>query len=263
MKIEISTKWELIKAIFITTLISVIFSNILVSIFETIFSPPLVASDIVGATVVSGIASSLAAWIIFRQNYQVTKTKADLKNLNRRLLNTQKKLRKQASTDDLTGLYNRRSFFYRVQQEVARYGRDKKRVFSLLLIDIDYFKKVNDTFGHAIGDVTLRTLARVFLKTARGQDIVARTGGEEFCLLLPDADKDEAKVLAERIRKIVSNTDLGTEKVGIYITISIGVAEISPNEDRDGIYNRADIALYRAKSDGRNRVEVADETKSA
>lgn len=257
MKIEIGSKRELITAIFITTLISIIFSNILVCIFETIFSPPLVASDIVGATLVSGIASFSASLIIFRQNYQVIKSSAELKKLNQRLLVAQKKLRMQASTDDLTGLYNRRSFFQRTQQEVARYERNQKRAFSLLLIDIDRFKKVNDTFGHPIGDVVLRELARTLLKTARSQDVVARTGGEEFCILLPEAGKEEAKVLAERIRKTVSDIDLGTEEIGIYITISIGVAEILPDEDKDGIYNRADIALYRAKSGGRDRVETA------
>ena len=143
MKIEINTKRELIKAIFITTLVSIIFSNILVCIFETIYSPPLVASDIIGTTLISGLASLLASSIIFYQNFQVSQTKAHLETLNRRLLNAQKKLRKQADTDSLTGLFNRRSFFRSIQQEISRFGRNK-RPFSLLLIDIDHFKRVND-----------------------------------------------------------------------------------------------------------------------
>ncbi|MBT3337798.1 MAG: GGDEF domain-containing protein [Anaerolineae bacterium] len=171
-------------------------------------------------------------------------------------MNAQKNLRRQANTDSLTGLYNRRSFFQRTQQEISRYQRSK-RFFSLLMIDIDHFKNVNDTYGHSTGDIVLQSLARTLLKTAREQDIVARTGGEEFSILLPEAKKDKAKIFAERIREIVSESEMGTKEIEIQITISIGVAEICPNEDKDDIYNRADSALYRAKSAGRNRVEVA------
>ncbi len=256
MKIEINTKWELIKAIFITTLVSITFSNILVYIFETLYSPPLAASDIIGTTLISGVASLLASSIIFYQNFLVSKTKADLENVNRRLLNAQKKLRKQANTDSLTGLFNRRSYFQSVKKEISRYKR-QQRPFSLLLMDIDHFKKVNDSFGHSVGDVVLHNLARVLLKTARAQDIVARTGGEEFSVLLPEAKKEEAEVMAERIRKTVSKSEMGTQEIGIQITISIGVAEILSGEDVDTIYNRADLALYRAKAKGRNCVELA------
>ncbi len=260
MKIEISSKRDLIKAIFITTLISIVFSNILVCIFEASYSPPLALSDIVGTTFISGLASFIASSIIFYQNFLVSKTKAELEGLNHRLLNAQRKLRKQADTDSLTGLFNRRSFFRSIQREISRYERNE-RPFSLLLIDIDHFKKVNDTFGHSMGDVVLKRLAKILCKTAREQDIVARTGGEEFCILLPEAKKEEARVMAERIRQTVKANDMGAPKRELYITISVGAAEILMNEEVDSIYNRADIALYRAKSGGRNRVEVAEESK--
>ena len=255
MKIEINTKWELIKAIFITTLVSIIFSNILVYIFETLYSPPLASSDIIGTTLISGLASLLASSIIFYQNFLVSKTKADMENVNRRLLNAQKKLRKQANTDSLTGLFNRRSYFLSMKKEISRYER-QQRPFSLLLMDIDHFKKVNDSFGHSRGDVVLQKLAKILQETAREQDIVARTGGEEFSILLPEAKKEEAKVMAERIRETVSKSEMGSQEIEIQITISIGVAEILPGEDVDAIYNRADLALYRAKAKGRNCVEL-------
>jgi len=255
MRIEIRNTKEFSKAILITVLCSIVFSNILAYLFEISLFPPFTISDIIGTTLISGIASSVAATIIFYQNWQTFKIKDSVENLNKELLETQKELKRQAVTDSLTNLFNRRWIFRAIQKEISRFERNKRH-FSLLLIDIDHFKKVNDTFGHSMGDEVLRYFATAMKKTARDQDMIARTGGEEFCVLLPDTKKEEAKVVAERIRESVAKEPMQIGGLKISISVSIGVSEIQAQEGVDSVYNRADVALYRAKESGRNRTEL-------
>ena len=259
MKFEVRNRRELIRTIIITVFLSIVVSNILVHFFETTFSPPITLSDYVGTTFISGVASTIASILIFSRTYQLSLAKAELENLTQRLLSMQKKLRIQAETDSLTGLANRRSFFLSLHKEISRYDR-AQRPFSVLLIDIDHFKKVNDTYGHIVGDHVLQELAKILETDARNQDLVARTGGEEFCVLLPETTHEQAEITAERIRKTTSEVYMDCDicsKPAFKITISIGVAEIRPNENVDQIYNRADMALYRAKTAGRNCVKVS------
>ncbi len=163
-----------------------------------------------------------------------------------------------AITDGLTGLYVSRYFRHRLKEELRtaeRYGRK----LSVVMVDIDHFKKVNDTHGHQAGDDVLRVVARCLLDTVReGIDIAARYGGEEFALILPETNLEGAGALAERLRRLIEKQRVEIGDVTIRVTTSCGVAT-SPDHGNlpEVLVERADQALYRAKEDGRNRVEVA------
>ena len=166
-------------------------------------------------------------------------------------------LRAMAATDMLTGLPNRRHFLSQLEQEKARVSRAEEKSAAVLMIDIDHFKVVNDTFGHAAGDHVLRHLSTLMREDLRKIDTPGRLGGEEFAVILPGADSSAAEVFAERLRKQVAETPAVLDKWTIPVTISIGVTEIKPGDDRaDDALTRADRALYRAKECGRNRVTV-------
>ncbi|HET7784432.1 MAG TPA: diguanylate cyclase [Myxococcales bacterium] len=165
---------------------------------------------------------------------------------------------RMATTDGLTGLLNRRTFNSLLEKrlrEAQRYGRP----LSLLLLDIDHFKKVNDTHGHPAGDAVLRGVAQVAQKQARETDLVARYGGEEMALILPETDARGAWAIAERIRKAVAAAAHATEQGSLRVTLSVGVATWTGGGDSpDDLLQAADKALYRAKEGGRNRVEAAN-----
>ncbi|GAB4504166.1 MAG: histidine kinase N-terminal 7TM domain-containing protein [Anaerolineales bacterium] len=161
-----------------------------------------------------------------------------------------------ALTDALTGLYNRRGLFEIGRLEFSR-ARRNKRPFSALMIDIDYFKRVNDLHGHAIGDQALQGLAMHLNRITRDIDIVGRYGGEEFVVLLSDTPLDAAQEIAERLRATVEKSSLPTDSGHLRVTISVGVAASSPETpDLETLIARADQALYKAKHRGRNRVEA-------
>jgi len=166
------------------------------------------------------------------------------------LLNTQiNQLKQDAATDPLTGAFNRRSL-----QLLLKQLEQKNIPFSVLAIDIDHFKKVNDTFGHAAGDKALIELTQIMRQISRTEDLIARTGGEEFLLILPNTSSISAQTIAERLRKLVAQTQL--DPIGS-IQVSIGIATLSANNNSsDEVLNQADEALYQAKRLGRNRCEV-------
>ena len=166
-------------------------------------------------------------------------------------------LREMAATDFLTGLANRRHFLARLEQELARIQRLEKHRASVLMLDSDHFKRVNDTFGHATGDKVLRHLAVLMQKGLRKVDIAGRVGGEEFAIILPGADLPAAEVFAERLRKKVAGTPMAQEDRAIPLTVSIGVTGMKASDtSADDALVRADRALYRAKECGRNKVTV-------
>lgn len=163
-------------------------------------------------------------------------------------------VKKQAITDPLTGIFNRRYFEENILKEAERSLR-LKQPFSLISMDLDYLKKINDTYGHQFGDLAIKTIANVLKREARSIDIPARIGGEEFNLLLPGVDSKGAAIAAERIRKSIENQALDT--IG-GITASVGVATFLEHSDRiDELMELADQAMYKAKLNGRNQVQIA------
>ena len=169
--------------------------------------------------------------------------------------NTYSKVLQYATLDALTNLNNRRQFEVRLKQEIAITKRQKNPLCAMM-IDIDFFKKVNDTYGHASGDAVLRTVASIIKEHLRESDIPSRYGGEEFAVLLPYTHIEEAKIVGERLRKAVETTPIPIDKKNINVTISMGLAEFSPQETGEDLFKRADSALYEAKESGRNRVCV-------
>jgi len=166
-----------------------------------------------------------------------------------------KQTRKLAITDELTGLHNRRHFFTLARKEFHR-ARRYGRCLSAIMLDFDKFKQINDTYGHAIGDNVLRTIARCLSDNIRDMDIIGRYGGEEFAIILPETDFQDAKIAAERLRRCAAEQSIITMHGVLSITISLGVAVLTV--DTKNLYellDRADQALLRAKSRGRNQVE--------
>ncbi len=165
------------------------------------------------------------------------------------LRTAQERLRHLADTDPLTSLSNQRLLHDRLHQ-TAHSARDAGRPLSAIMIDLDHFKAVNDTYGHPIGDLVLVETARRLSEAARGDDLIARIGGEEFLMLLPDTDGPAALMVAERIRATMAATDF-PRGVG-RLTASLGVATLNADLDADGLLQQADAALYWAKTHGRN-----------
>ena len=166
-------------------------------------------------------------------------------------------LEKMATTDSMTGLYNRRHFLAGAEAEWGRFQR-YHRPLSMLMIDIDHFKHVNDRYGHGVGDETIIAVADACNEGKRGSDIVGRLGGEEFAMLLPETDLAQANIVAERLRKRICDRALMAEKIHFRVTASIGVAAASVSMSGVDILMRAaDQALYQAKAEGRDRVVLS------
>jgi two-component system cell cycle response regulator len=160
-----------------------------------------------------------------------------------------------AVTDELTGLYNRR-YFERHLTLMLHKAREQERDMAVMLIDMDFFKAVNDTHGHDVGDAVLREFALRLRRNIRGVDLACRFGGEEFVVLMPDTDYRQAQLVAERVRAAMAERsfEVGVQRP-LSVTVSVGVAlNESPDDTPEMVLKRADIALYRAKREGRNRV---------
>jgi diguanylate cyclase (GGDEF)-like protein/PAS domain S-box-containing protein len=180
------------------------------------------------------------------------KDMTDKKRLEMELLKKNEQLSKLAVTDSLTGLYNSRHFYEQVKRELSRLKRNPGRKLSLVMLDIDHFKQLNDSEGHQMGDHTLKALANVIKVCIRKDiDTAYRYGGDEFILLLPDTDKLQARVVTDRIQK-----QYGAFKFGP-TSLSMGITEALPTEDDQALVRRADEALYTSKREGRNRITVA------
>lgn len=170
----------------------------------------------------------------------------------------QKRVHELIVHDDLTGLLTRKSFSLELEREIVRSQRHRHE-FCILMMDIDFFKKVNDTYGHLIGSEVLRHTAKVIQQTLRDSDVLARYGGEEFIAILPETPKDKGAEAAERVREAMEKYDFPASihdpDTHLHITISIGVADF-PNDSSlaNNLIEAADFALYEAKQTGRNRV---------
>ena len=178
----------------------------------------------------------------------VAKRTEDLQVLN-------KKLKELATRDSLTGILNRGSFFETAQHLLILSQRQKSPA-SFLLVDLDNFKRVNDTYGHFVGDKVLIHFTQTIQKSLRKSDLIGRVGGEEFAIFLPDTGNDDAFQLAEKLRKIISHSALEVDGKTVAYTVSLGVESSKPKDHSiDELFKRADLKLYGAKDKGRDRVE--------
>jgi len=174
----------------------------------------------------------------------------------RKLLEAQ--LRQLSITDPLTGVENRRSFMMQLERLHARYGRHGHAV-SLLMLDLDCFKQINDRYGHAVGDDVLRHFSQLMVERLRRTDYFARLGGEEFAALLPDTEWRGAQAIADILRQCVAALPVPTSMGLVPVTVSVGVAQLGPDDlEPSQLLVRADAALYQAKAQGRNRVVLAE-----
>ena len=192
--------------------------------------------------------------------YALLRTKGlqdELRLKNRQLEELLDKVNYMAITDVLTGLYNRRRFHDVLSTE---YERAKRYAvpFSLVMLDIDYFKKVNDTYGHSVGDAVLREVATILKNSIREIDTAARYGGEEFVVVLPNTERKNAQIFAERIRQAIERHAFSGVNKNITVSIGIGGMPDAKVEDEDKLIRCADFALYRAKQSGRNRTVMAE-----
>lgn len=178
-------------------------------------------------------------------------------NLIAELYEAKKQLEISSRTDPLTSLLNRRGMEEKLITEIDRMERSNK-IFSLILCDIDFFKKVNDNYGHDAGDYILRQISKTIDKQSRKQDVVCRWGGEEFLLLLPETELDGAVALAEKLRIQVEEEVQVFKSQKIYITLSLGVACMEKGQEVDNCIKKADLRLYSAKERGRNIVVSSD-----
>jgi diguanylate cyclase len=170
------------------------------------------------------------------------------------------RVHRESQIDPLTEVGNRKFFDREIAVAVAE-AEQKSTVLSLLMVDIDHFKKFNDTYGHLIGDQVLRLVARTLVENLKGRDIIARYGGEEFVILLPQTRVQDAERVANQLRAGLATKHIkkrGSNETLGAITISLGAAEFIPGEESNSLIARADSALYRAKQSGRNRVMCAD-----
>lgn len=228
----------------------------LVAFEDKIGAFPLLSEDeITGCIVAKSMIEKLSKRDI---DYLEQLTRQAAATINR--ANSYSTILQYATLDALTNLNNRRQFETRLGQEIAITKRQGKPLCAMM-IDIDFFKNVNDTHGHAAGDEVLRTVASIIKQALRESDIPARYGGEEFAVLLPYTHIDEAQIVGERLRKAVEDTQITInqeteEEKQIKVTISMGIAEFNTQESGEALFERADKALYNAKTNGRNQVQL-------
>lgn len=222
------------------------------------------SDDLATGRYATTISHSIADLLLYSNNMQQT-----VQTLHKRLEESHREVdslrnevsraREEAMIDGLTGLANRRSFDRALANHLARSGMESPGP-SLLIADIDHFKRVNDTYGHLFGDKVIRAIATILRDNVKGKDLAARFGGEEFVIVLPETSLEGAHSLAEKIRKIVESSRIkraGSNEIVANVTISLGVACRHPGEVEQQLIARADAALYQSKQQGRNRVTLA------
>ncbi len=188
----------------------------------------------------------------------------NLESLENSLLNLRSEkeaLSTKVNFDMLTGISSRESIIGQAQNAFADSAQNGYK-FSLIVADIDFFKHVNDTYGHAMGDEVLKKVATRMNNVIRGNDVIGRTGGEEFLIVLPQSDITAASAVGERIRKAIEESSISFNGNSINITTSLGAAELKDNENLEDLIERADQALYKAKETGRNRICLSEKADS-
>ena len=183
------------------------------------------------------------------------KINRQLENEIERRIKLETVLKELAATDPLTGLYNRREYDLLFKHEIERAKR-MNTPLSVGIIDLDHFKKINDTYGHSAGDEVLKQTAVLFRENLRSMDIIGRWGGEEFIILLPGIAIDQANLTGNRLLQALESTNIDAGTVSIKITATIGLTQLLRDDNMDKVIRRADDALYKGKEAGRNRVEI-------
>lgn len=166
----------------------------------------------------------------------------------------EQKLIESSWRDALTGVYNRNFFEEKIKEEFDRHKR-YSRPLSLIIFDLDFFKRVNDTYGHQCGDLVLKVVSSKISESIRTTDFITRYGGEEFCCILPETPLEPTVILAKRLRKLIEELEVSHNGMELHVTVSIGVSSLAPAiKTREQLFKEADEALYRAKKSGRNMV---------
>ncbi len=221
-------------------------------------SVSLPASDIIAQ-----IRTSKIYIVVFALTLLITLTGIILlisNQLIRELQNAEKRLYEMATRDFLTGLLNRREGFRRFQEEISKSSRNLQPLTAIIL-DIDHFKTVNDTYGHLAGDKVLQVLPDTLIPVLRDYDIFCRYGGEEFLLILPSTTLQKGVEIAERLRKKIAESRFPVKnETTVTLTVSLGVAQLTGNENENSLINRVDAALYKAKARGRNCVHFLEKS---
>ena len=186
-------------------------------------------------------------------NVELARAYAELAELHQKLEQQAARLERLSRTDDLTGLPNRRSFEERLEIELQRAHRTDTLI-SVLMVDLDDFKQINDTYSHVVGDAVLRTSGQALTDCMREVDLCARIGGEEFVVLLPETDAQGALTVAQKV--VARVNELNRELRGVHVTASVGVATLEPTDDEESLVARADTNLYQAKRTGKNRAQA-------
>jgi diguanylate cyclase (GGDEF)-like protein len=221
-------------------------------------SPQLRLSNQMGGLTICGIGLILSL-ILWHSHVRNLRQRQFLRQQRRELEEKNRQLEYLAGHDPLTGLFNRRQFDQLVAMELSRVARQPAPI-SLLMVDLDHFKFINDRYGHPLGDEVIRHTANLLRNYTRTGDSVARLGGEEFLLLLPDTSQSQARTIAEKVRRLLEETPLPIKDNLLYLTASFGIAclEAGTPGTYESLYAAADKALYQAKASGRNRVEVIE-----
>lgn len=201
-----------------------------------------------------GLFCFLVLLIVF-EHLKLRKMALNLISSKEELLKVNKELKESSEKDHLTKLYNRR-YFESISKEYLALAKREKQDISIIMIDIDDFKKVNDTYGHQAGDFVLSSMAKTMLKSKRDSDVVARYGGEEFIVLLPNTSLNGAKFYSENLRKEIENHKINIEQKTLNITVSIGLTVCNSSDTIDKAIDRADEALYFSKGNGKNQINV-------
>ncbi len=195
--------------------------------------------------------------------FEYKHAKESAEKLARELQEANQKLRRLATTDGLTGLFNHRAFQELLEKRIREANRHR-RSLSLVILDLDHFKCVNDTYGHPAGDAVLQVVSNKISKIMRVEDILARYGGEEFAVILPETDIEGAIELSERIRSTIASEVINIKGNKLGVTISLGVSAKAANQTqcmKQWLIDTADKALYQAKRNGRNTVQAAKQTQ--
>jgi diguanylate cyclase (GGDEF)-like protein len=188
-----------------------------------------------------------------KTHIELSKMREELARKNKLLQEANDELKILASTDPLTSLVNRRTLLFLLDKEQSRFKRNNKP-FSIIIADIDSFKRVNDTYGHNFGDYVIASIADLFRKSVRAQDCIARWGGEEYLILMPETDCTGAVIIAEKLRNTIESFVFQNNDISIHVTMTFGVSSYDNIMDTDLLINKADSALYSGKEKGKNCV---------